>query len=145
MESGNPSASSSQIAGSAGMCHHTWQNLVLNFGDRLITCRTSRIISLLGDWEPYPRDNRNHAEKNTRTIRKLKILQQAGCLWLTPVILATQEAEIRRITVRNQPGQIVRETLSQKTLHKKLGWWRWLKVKVLSSSLSSTKKKKKNY
>jgi hypothetical protein len=37
-----------------------------------------------------------------------------------PVILATQEAEIRRIVVRNQPGQIEIETLSQKkNLHKK--------------------------
>jgi hypothetical protein len=27
--------------------------------------------------------------------------RQAGCLRLTPVILATQEAEIRRITVHN--------------------------------------------
>jgi hypothetical protein len=31
-----------------------------------------------------------------------------------PIILATQEAEIRRITVRSQPGEIVHETLSQK-------------------------------
>jgi hypothetical protein len=31
-----------------------------------------------------------------------------------PVILATQEAEIRRIMVRSQPGQIVSETLPQK-------------------------------
>jgi hypothetical protein len=38
--------------------------------------------------------------------------------WLTRVILATQEAEIRKIVVRNQPGQIVCGTLSQKTLHK---------------------------
>jgi hypothetical protein len=31
-----------------------------------------------------------------------------------PVILATQEAEIRRIAVLNQPGKIVPDTLSQK-------------------------------
>jgi hypothetical protein len=35
-----------------------------------------------------------------------------------PVILATQEAEIRKIAVRSQPRQIIRETLSRKTLHK---------------------------
>jgi hypothetical protein len=33
---------------------------------------------------------------------------------LTPVILATQEAEIRRITVQRQPKQIVHENLSGK-------------------------------
>jgi hypothetical protein len=31
-----------------------------------------------------------------------------------PIMLATQEAEIRRITFQSQPGQIVDETLSQK-------------------------------
>jgi hypothetical protein len=35
-----------------------------------------------------------------------------------PAILATQEAEIRRITVQSQPAQIVHKTLFQKTLHK---------------------------
>jgi hypothetical protein len=34
------------------------------------------------------------------------------------VILATQQAEIRRIMVQSQPRQIVRKTLSRKTLHK---------------------------
>jgi hypothetical protein len=37
----------------------------------------------------------------------------AGYWWLTPVILATQEAEIRRISVQSHPGQIVHEILSQ--------------------------------
>jgi hypothetical protein len=36
-----------------------------------------------------------------------------------PVILATQEAEIRRISVQSQPGQRVRKTLSQKKNHHK--------------------------
>jgi hypothetical protein len=31
-----------------------------------------------------------------------------------PIILATQEAEISKIAVQSQPGQIVHETLSQK-------------------------------
>jgi hypothetical protein len=38
----------------------------------------------------------------------------AGCWWLTPVILAPQEAEIRRTVVGSQPRQIVCKTLSQK-------------------------------
>jgi hypothetical protein len=46
--------------------------------------------------------------------RFLKKLKLAGHWWLTPVILATQEAEIRRIVVQSQPRQIIHETLSQK-------------------------------
>jgi hypothetical protein len=34
--------------------------------------------------------------------------------WLPPVILATQEAEIRRITFQSQPRHIVLEILSLK-------------------------------
>jgi hypothetical protein len=45
----------------------------------------------------------------------------AGCRWLTPVILATQEAEIRRIEVQSQSKQILLETLSQKMLPEKIG------------------------
>jgi hypothetical protein len=33
--------------------------------------------------------------------------------WFMLIILATLEAEIRRIVVQSQPGQIVLETLSQ--------------------------------
>jgi hypothetical protein len=53
----------------------------------------------------------------------------------------TQEAEIRRTAVQCQPGQIVCETLSQKNPSQKRAG-EWLKVKVLTSSPSTTKKKK---
>jgi hypothetical protein len=46
--------------------------------------------------------------------KSTRILNLAGCWWLTPVILATQEAEIRRIEVQNDPSQTVHETISQK-------------------------------
>jgi hypothetical protein len=35
-----------------------------------------------------------------------------------PVILATQEADIRKIKVQSQPEQIVHKILAPKTLHK---------------------------
>jgi hypothetical protein len=57
-----------------------------------------------------------------------------------PVILATQEAEIRRMAVQSQPRQIVFKTLSQKYPSQK-GLAEWLKA--LSSSPSTAKKKQK--
>jgi hypothetical protein len=59
-----------------------------------------------------------------------------------PVILATQEAEIRRIVVQSQPGEIVHEPLSQKPFTK-VGLVEWLKVKALNSSPSSAPPKNK--
>jgi hypothetical protein len=47
--------------------------------------------------------NQNHMVSNKNTNNMF-----------TPIILATQEAEIRRIAVQSQPGQIVCETLSRK-------------------------------
>jgi hypothetical protein len=46
------------------------------------------------------------------------------CLVLVahPVILATQEAEIWRIEVQSQPGQIVQETLNLEVSNTKTGW-----------------------
>jgi hypothetical protein len=38
---------------------------------------------------------------------EIENVKQAGRWWFTPVILPTQEAEIRRIVVRSQPEQIV--------------------------------------
>jgi hypothetical protein len=40
-----------------------------------------------------------------------------------PVILATQEAEIRRIMVESQPQEIVCETLISKNPNTKKDWW----------------------
>jgi hypothetical protein len=41
------------------------------------------------------------------------------CQCLMPIILATQEAEIRRMTIQSQPWQIVCETLSQENSSQK--------------------------
>jgi hypothetical protein len=42
-------------------------------------------------------------EKPFKLFIKLKRFVMAGRQWLTPVILATQEAEIRRIEAQSQP------------------------------------------
>jgi hypothetical protein len=42
----------------------------------------------------------------------IKKTNKARYLWLMPVILACQEAEIRRIAVRSQLGQTICKTLS---------------------------------
>jgi hypothetical protein len=52
----------------------------------------------------------------------LKKGKKPGAWWLTPVILATQEAEIRRTEVRSPSKEIVQETLSLKNpLQKSFG------------------------
>jgi hypothetical protein len=55
-----------------------------------------------------------------------------------PVILATQKAEIRRITVRSQPWQMVPQDPISKNPSQKIGLVEWLNVKALSSSPSTT-------
>jgi hypothetical protein len=54
----------------------------------------------------------------------------AGRRWLTPVIPATRQAEIRGIEVRSQLGKIVHESLFPKNPALK-GLVEWLKVKAL--------------
>jgi hypothetical protein len=64
---------------------------------------------------------------------------RTGCQWLMPIILATQEAEIRSIEVRRpkqaQPSRSMRPCL--KKPFTKIGLVEWFKVKVLSSSPST--------
>jgi hypothetical protein len=55
--------------------------------------------------------------KGERVTVKRGKKDQVRCQWLTPIILATQEAEIQRIMVQSQPGQIV-----PKTPNTKQGW-----------------------
>jgi hypothetical protein len=44
--------------------------------------------------------------------------------WHTPVILATQEAEIRRIAVQSQPwSNSSQDPILKKTHHNQKGWW----------------------
>jgi hypothetical protein len=76
------------------------------------------------------------SEETLRII--LRTLNSAWYQWLIPVILATQEAEIRRIVVQSQCRQTVCESLSQKYPTRK-GMVEWLKEKALSSSPSTAK------
>jgi hypothetical protein len=101
-----------------------------------LSCCRTKLLFLNNErvWELRKNSNKNMWPlKDFRETRR-------RCLML--VILNTQEAEIRRITVRSQHGQKVHETLSQKILHKK-GLMEWFKAKALSSSPSTAKKKKK--
>jgi hypothetical protein len=47
---------------------------------------------------------------------------------LTPVILAIQEAEIRRLGVRSQPRQVAHKRLILKNPNTKTGLAEWLEV-----------------
>jgi hypothetical protein len=59
------------------------------------------------------------------------------------VILATQEAEIRRIMVQSQSRQIVPQAPISKKPFRKKGWCSGLKCRPRVSSPSTAKKKKK--
>jgi hypothetical protein len=64
-------------------------------------------------------------------------------LWLILLIPATQEAEIRRIVVQDQLGQIVQKTLSQKKKPiTQKGWWSDSRYRPLVQTPGLQKKKK---
>jgi hypothetical protein len=59
------------------------------------------------------------SSESASTCRKSKLQLGTGGL----LILATQEAEIRRSSDQSQPRQLVHETLSQKIPITNMGWW----------------------
>jgi hypothetical protein len=52
--------------------------------------------------------------RGTRPLILNERRNSAGHQWLRPVILATEKAEIRKISVRSQPQQIIRDPISKK-------------------------------
>jgi hypothetical protein len=72
---------------------------------------------------PLPHDK---TSVNIHSKTNQKRLMLGWVLALRPVILATQDTEIRMLQVQTQPRKIVCETLSQKKIHKKKekkDWW----------------------
>jgi hypothetical protein len=57
-------------------------------------------------------------QKYKRKMKKFK----TGCQWLTSIILATQEAEIRGIEIQSQPGLAFQDPILKNPFTKK-GWW----------------------
>jgi hypothetical protein len=52
--------------------------------------------------------------RNPKKGQVSKLIYFTERQWLTPLILATQKAEIRRITVQSQLGKLVHEIISGK-------------------------------
>jgi hypothetical protein len=61
----------------------------------------------------------------------------AGCSWLMPVILATWGAEIRKIMVWGQPGQMVLDTTISKITRAKIDWGYGSNCRVLALQASN--------
>jgi hypothetical protein len=80
-------------------------------------------ISQLLEFFKEFRDSDLHSIAVQISINLDKIKFKFGCWWLTPVILATQEAEIRRVMVQSQCWQIAHETLCRKKSNTVKGWW----------------------
>jgi hypothetical protein len=55
--------------------------------------------------------------------RVMQNTRPAGCWWLTPVIITTKEADIRRIMVQSQPQANSSQDPILKKPNTKKGWW----------------------
>jgi hypothetical protein len=95
--------------------------------DHLRLNNLKNFLKSLFSWWFWRLEVQDLAPTSERGLTQHQNNGRAGCRWLTPVFLATQEAEIRRIEVRSQSGQIVQETLSRKKKSQK-ELVEWLKV-----------------
>jgi hypothetical protein len=86
------------------------------------TAKTKTRVGVGGMVEKWPKQCM-HMWINELKTKQQKSLGTARHLWLMPVLLATQKPEMRKIVVWRHPGQIVRETLSQKNPTTKKGWY----------------------
>jgi hypothetical protein len=81
-----------------------------------------------------------------------KITISARHQWLTPIILATQEAEIWRIPIQSQPGQVIPYLKKKKSKTLKI-WWTvsssrmpaWQAEAEFKSQYCKNEKKKKGH
>jgi hypothetical protein len=81
--------------------------------------------------------------KITNCWKYVKKKENTGIWSLTAVILATQEAEIRRIMVLSQPRQILCETLSWKIPSQKR-WWSGSRCRTWVQTPASQKLRKQS-
>jgi hypothetical protein len=81
-----------------------------------------------------------------KTVSQLNLNLRAGCQWLTPVILTTWEAEIRRIDSRPAQANSSQDPITKKLNTKKAGGMTQVvkqmlcKCEALSSNANPTKK-----
>jgi hypothetical protein len=66
-------------------------------------------------WKKLQRNKMHHCWSTGKKNKHKKSRFLPRCQWLTPVILATQEAEIRRLVVGDQPRWINLENIQHKT------------------------------
>jgi hypothetical protein len=99
--------------------------------------RTSKWSREIMEWQEM-----GTGQGTTQVFTQLKTAL-AGCQWLTPVILATQEAEIRKIMVQSQSQWIVLQTLSRKGPSQKNSWWSGSRCRPWVQTLVSQKEKTK--